>query len=233
MESAAEIIRKVRSQSRSILLENEAKEVCRSYGLRVPMSMVVTSEELARAKADEIGFPLVAKVVSRDIIHKSDCGGVVLGLSDSNQVALAFRNIVQRAQHNFPAAAVEGVLLETMVPSGTEVIVGGITDPQFGKVIMFGLGGLFVEIYSDVAFRIVPVTSEDAIEMIEELRGYSVLKGARGRPKVNVGVIQELITNLSRMVQELGSVDQVDLNPVVLHENDAIVLDAKIMLHAG
>lgn len=233
MESVKEMIQEIRSQGRSMLLEHEAKEVCRSYGLRAPCSAVVTNEEQARAKADELGFPLVAKVVSPDILHKSDCGGVILGLSDSDQVVTAFRNIVQSAQHNCPTASVEGVLLEAMVPSGTEVIAGCMTDPQFGKAVMFGLGGLFVEVYSDVAFRIVPVSREDATEMIEELRGYSILKGARGRPKVRLDVIQDLITNLSRMVQDLDVVDQVDLNPVILRESDATVVDAKIILRDG
>jgi acyl-CoA synthetase (NDP forming) len=191
---------------------------------------LATSESEAVELARELGYPLVAKVVSPDVLHKTDLGGVVLDISNETQVGEAFRTIVRSVREKSLSARVNGILLERMEPEGIEVIAGATNDPQFGKVVAFGLGGIFVETYADVAFRLVPISRMDAESMVKEIRGAAVFAGARGGKRVDPEVILTLITAVSRMADELDDVEQIDLNPAILRGDQATVVDARFLL---
>ena len=210
------------------LLEPEAYELLKSYGLPVPPFRLTTSPEAAEAAAQEIGYPVVAKIVSKDILHKSEAGGVILNLRNGEEVRRACRQITERARDL--KAEVRGILIAKMSPPGTEVIVGLTQDPQFGPAVMFGLGGIFVEVYRDVAFRLVPMTSKDAKAMIREVKGFPVLQGVRGRRPADLEALSDLLLKVSRIAEENPEIAEMDLNPVVLYETGLQVVDARVLL---
>ena len=232
MESIEEIIEKALSQGRKWLLEPEAKEICRQFQIPVPDFGVATSKKEAVDLANKIGYPVVLKIISPQIIHKSDVGGVVIGLKNDTEVKKAYDRIIEKVRVKMPNVKVEGVLVEKMYPSDVEVIVGMVKDPQFGPAIMFGLGGIFVEILKDVSFRIVPVSEEDAREMIQEIKAYPILAGARGRAQKDINAIMKIILKVSELVSRYERINQLDLNPIFVYEKGkgAIAVDARIIL---
>ncbi|MCK4581536.1 MAG: acetate--CoA ligase family protein, partial [Dehalococcoidia bacterium] len=175
------------------------------------------------------GFPVVLKVVSTDVVHKSDAGGVRLGLANATQVGKAYSEIMSSVRQKYPQAMIQGVSVQAMAPPGIEVIVGMSKDPQFGPVLMFGLGGVLVEILKDVSFRIVPVTRTDAREMIREIKGYPMLEGYRGQGPASVSALEELIVELSQFVEQNPQIKELDLNPVFAYEDKAVAADARIV----
>jgi acyl-CoA synthetase (NDP forming) len=183
--------------NREWLLEPEAKELCRSYGLPVGKWAVVTTNSEAKEASARIGFPVVAKIVSSDVMHKSDVGGVILNLKDGGEVEAAFQHIKSICDGR--GYRFEGVLLERMANPGVETIIGGKRDPQFGPVILFGLGGIFVEIFKDVSFRVAPLDRVDAVEMISELKALPLLKGTRGRKPADLDALVDSILKVSDM----------------------------------
>lgn len=199
-------------------------------GIPVTRTEVAQTPDQAAELAGAIGYPVVLKIVSEQILHKSDIGGVVLGLTDAASVRAAFGDIVARGQAAAGEAAVQGVSVQPEVPAGTEVIVGLLTDPQFGPVVMAGLGGIFVEVLKDVAFRVVPLTPRDAGDMIRQLRGFPVLEGTRGRPGVDVAALERLILAVSRFAQEHPEVAELDLNPVIAHGTGVVAVDARVIV---
>ncbi len=224
-----EIIARARSQGRS-LLEPEAYAVLAAYGLPVLDYRLATSAEEASRLAGEIGFPAVMKVVSADVIHKSDAGGVKLGIDSSAAATEAFTAINDSVARAVPSARIEGVLIAPMASGGVEVIAGMVRDPQFGPAVMFGLGGVFVEILNDVVFEIAPVSPEEAERLIQSIRGYPLLAGARGSEPCDLESLTSIITGLSRLALELDEVEEIDLNPVLAGPTTARVLDARILL---
>ena len=168
MSQVNQIFNRVKKEGRKALLEPEAKTICIEYGIPVTKFKVASNEKDAAKFADEIGYPVVLKIVSQDIIHKSDAGGVLVNLKNGSEVATSYVKIIENAKRYKPDAKIAGVLVQEMAPQSTEVIVGAIKDPQFGQTVMFGLGGIFVEILKDVNFRIAPLTTEDAKGMITE-----------------------------------------------------------------
>ncbi|MEM4658597.1 MAG: acetate--CoA ligase family protein [Candidatus Methanosuratincola sp.] len=212
---------------RGWLLEPEAKELCREYGLPVGEWAVVDDPEGAAREAERLGFPLAAKIVSSDVIHKSDVGGVALNV-DAASVKEVFRRMKGIAEGN--GYRFEGVLLERMAPPGVETIIGAKRDPQFGPVLMFGLGGIFVEVFKDVAFRVAPIDRADAEEMISELKAYPVLRGIRGRKPSDIEGIIDSLLRVSRMVTDLGEIKEIDLNPVIVYEKGCRIVDARVIL---
>ncbi len=211
-----------------VITEDSVKEILSLYSINVPLYALVTSSADAAAKAREIGFPLVAKIVSPDILHKTDVGGVKVGLNTESDVKKAFEEMYFRLKEKHD---VSGVLLEKMVPPGVELIVGLQNDSQFGPCIMVGLGGIYTEIFKDVSFRVLPITKTDALEMLESLRGKSVLKGFRGSKPVDLEMLATAIANIGSLGTDLaGKYESVDFNPVVVYHNTYSIVDAKIIL---
>src|SRR6266496_4003767 len=191
--SVAEVIDNARSQGRTLLTEVESKQVLHEAGIPVALAVFAPDSTAAVQAAEKAGFPVVMKVVSPDVAHKSDVGGVRLGLESKKDVRLAFDEMMAAVKAAQPAARIEGVAVQRMAPAGTEVIIGMSKDPQFGPVMMFGLGGVFVEVLKDVAFRVVPIEERDARQMIEEIKGYPVLEGYRGHDPADVAKLRELL----------------------------------------
>jgi acetyl-CoA synthetase (ADP-forming) len=224
------IIAQARSENRTALLESEAKTIMMEYGVSVPKFKLATNEKEALQIAESIGFPVVAKIVSPEIIHKSDAGGVKVGLKTAADVEAAYKTIMENAKNYDPKARLLGVLVMEMAPQGTEVIVGAIKDPQFGATIMFGLGGIFVEVLKDVTFKIAPVTFDEAKEMITNLKAAALLKGYRNTPAADVDALAQIIVNVSKLLMEHPEIKELDLNPVLAYAKGASTVDARIIL---
>lgn len=211
-----------------VITEESSKEILGEYGIRVPKYALVTNSDDAAQKSKEIGFPLVAKIVSPDILHKTDVGGVKVGLGSENEVKKAFDDMFYRLKEKFD---VKGVLLEKMVPEGVELIIGLQNDFQFGPSIMVGLGGIYTELFKDVSFRVLPVTKGDALKMLESLRGKDILKGFRGSKAIDLDMLSEAIVNIGTLgVDMAGKYESIDFNPVVVYPDSYYVVDAKIIL---
>ena len=219
-----------RTEGRVLLNEVEAKALLGEAGIPVTPTRLARSAAEAVAIAEELGFPAVLKIVSPDIAHKSDVGGVALGLANPAAVRRARREMLVRVREAAPSARIEGVSVQRMAAPGIEVIVGATTDPQFGPVLMFGLGGVFVEVLKDVAFRIVPLEPRDAAQMVREIRGLPVLQGARGAPPADLGALERLILQVSRFMAGHPDVAELDLNPVFAYAEGAVAVDARIVL---
>ena len=230
MSTVSEILNKVKKEKRKFLLEPEAKTVCMRCGIPVTNFKVAKNEAEAVKFAEEIGYPIVLKIVSPDIIHKSDVGGVVVGLKTAKDVRNAYKQILESIKKHKADAKIVGVLVQEMAPSSTEVIVGAIKDPQFGPAVMFGLGGIFVEVLKDVTFRVAPITVDEAREMITEVKAYPLLKGYRNQPPADIEAIVQILLNTSRLVMEHQEIKELDLNPIIVYEKGAKTVDARIIL---
>ena len=230
MGRAPLIFEGARKQGRNFLLEPEAKAVCMEYGIPVTVFRVAKTEEEALKFADDIGYPVVLKIVSPDVIHKSDVGGVIINLKTPEEVKDAYRKILANVKKHKADAEIVGILVQEMAPKSTEVIVGATKDPQFGPALMFGLGGVFVEILEDVTFRITPITERDALEMITEVKAYPLLKGYRGQPPADIDTIASILLNTSKLVIDHPEIKEVDLNPIMVYEKGAKTVDARIVL---
>jgi acetyl-CoA synthetase (ADP-forming) len=230
MKAASETFNRALKDGRKHLLESEAKTVCMEYGIPVTKFQVAGNEEETVKFACEIGFPVVLKIVSPDVIHKSDVGGVFVDLKTADDVRSAYRQILQNVKKHKADAKIVGVLVQEMIPQSTEVIVGAVKDPQFGPALMFGLGGIFVEILRDVAFRVAPIDEDEAREMISEVKAYPLLKGYRNLPPADIEAIVKILVNTSRLVTEHHEIKELDLNPVMVYEKGAKAVDARIIL---
>ncbi|HJP41430.1 MAG TPA: acetate--CoA ligase family protein [Dehalococcoidia bacterium] len=224
------VLEKARSEGRTLLNEVEAKQLLRDAGVPVVTTVLATTSEEAKAQAEAVGYPVVLKVVSPDIAHKSDVGGVKIGLEDSGAVTAAYDEIMASAKKAVPDANIVGVAVQNMAPQGTEVIVGMTTDPQFGPVLMFGLGGIMVEVLKDVSFRLVPLTERDADQMINEIQGRPLLEGVRGQPPADKGALRDAILNVAKFVEAHPEVQELDLNPMFAYPDGTIAVDARIVV---
>ena len=224
-----QIIGKAKKEKRS-LLETEAKELLKEYGIPVPDFKLIKSEDEIARLAKEINFPIVMKIVSPDIIHKTDARGVKVGVKDEEEARMTYQEIISKAIKYNKKASISGVIAYTMVPQGTEIIIGMMKDPHFGPVIMFGLGGIFVEVLKDISFRILPIEEIDAREMITEIKGYEILKGARGNPPRDIRAIEEVLMKVSKLTMENPEINEIDLNPIFVFENGIQVVDARMIL---
>ncbi|MDI6847625.1 MAG: acetate--CoA ligase family protein [Candidatus Bathyarchaeia archaeon] len=230
MNIVSEIFKNAKKEGRKFLLESEAKTVCTKYGIQVTNFKVAKNEAEAVKFAEKIGYPVVLKIVSPDIIHKSDIGGVIINLKNSKSVRNAYRQIVKNVRKRRTKARIVGILVQEMAPSSTEVIVGAIKDPQFGPALMFGLGGIFVEVLKDVTFRVAPIMEDEAREMIAEVKAYPLLKGYRNLPPADIDAIVQILLNTSRLVMEHQEIKELDLNPIMVYEKGAKTVDARIIL---
>jgi len=223
------ILDQVRKEGRSILTEFESKRILKQVGISVVETRLAKTQKEAVSLSRKMGFPVVLKIASPDVIHKSDSGGVKLSLNNAAEVKKAYDEILKKVKRQYPKAAVHGVSVQKMVRPGTEVIIGTSQDPQFGPVIMFGLGGIFVELLKDVSFRVIPVKRKDAQEMIEEIKGYPLLQGYRGKEPASLTALVEIILKVSEFVEQNSQIKELELNPVFAYRNKAIAVDARII----
>ena len=231
--SVAEVIDNARSQGRTLLTEVESKQILHEAGIPVALSVLARDAKDAAKAAEKNGFPVVLKILSPDVTHKSDVGGVRIGLESKEDVKEAFDEIMDAVKTAQPDARIEGVAVQTMAPAGTEVIVGMSKDPQFGPVMMFGLGGILVEVLKDVAFRIVPLEPKDAREMVREIKGFPILQGVRGQPAADIAALENLILKVSEFVEAHPEIDELDLNPVFAYPDGVLAVDARIVVAHG
>jgi len=211
-----------------VITEESSKKILADYGIKVPPYALVTTPSEAEKKATEIGFPLVAKVVSPEILHKTDVKGVKVGIKSGSEAEAVFSEMYDRLSKQYQ---IKGILLEKMVPPGVEIIIGLQNDAQFGPVLMVGLGGIFTEVFQDVSFRVLPINENDAEEMLTDLKGSKLLKGFRGSEAIDIGVLKDALMNIGRLGIDLAPYfESVDFNPVILYPRDYCVVDAKIIL---
>ena len=224
-DELAETIHQAVRDNRSYLMEHEAKEILEGIGIRTTGFLVARSEDEVLAKSEKIGYPVVLKIVSPDVVHKTDAGGVKLNLRSAEDVRTAYQDILEKFKYQH----IEGVTVQKMAKPGIEAIIGVTRDPSFGPLIMFGLGGVFVEVLRDVSFRILPITEKDASEMIAEIRGAAILEGYRGQA-VDLDSLSNLLIKISQLVIENPEISELDLNPLFLYPDGYITVDARMFV---
>lgn len=215
---------------KGLLDENVTAELFALYGLPLPKHALATSGEEAVRAAEKIGYPLIAKISSPQILHKTDVGGVRANLKSAEEVALAYRDILQNVREHAPEAHVEGVLLQQFLPAGDEFIVGAVHDSSFGPLVMAGLGGIYTELFRDTAFRVAPVDTEDAYRMLASLGAWRLLLGMRGKSQSDIDALAALISSVSCMVDECPEIRELDINPVIVRSDGIVIADAKVVI---
>lgn len=229
---AQDLITQARSQQRVALDEYAGKSLLTEYGVAVPRSVTIKNAGEVDAAFAKLKPPLVVKIMSPDILHKSDAGGVKVGLKSAAEVKDAIN--VMAASPKIKAARIDGYLIEEMAPSGQEIVIGGLRDPQFGPLVMVGLGGIFVEVLADVSFRICPITRLDAEEMLNELKGAAILAGARGRKAVSREAIIDALLKIGGenglLMHHADDISEADINPLMVSESAAVAVDARFIL---
>lgn len=213
-----------------ILHEVAAKELLEAAGIPVVPTFLAENKEEAVERSKALGFPVVLKIVSPEVTHKTEAGGVMLNLKDPREVAQGYEEICARFRKNFPAATLLGVSVQKMVTGGRELFAGISRDPQFGALVAFGVGGIFVEVFKDVALRLVPLTPEDAWEMLAEIKGSVLLEGFRGMPPVNKAAIVEALLKLSALAIANPEISELDINPLFATAEGVIAADARVVL---
>jgi acetyltransferase len=230
-EKGVQIIKKAKNEGRSSLLEPEAKNLLDLHGAAVSHDCLAKTPEEAVLFAKRSGGKMVLKIVSPDILHKSDANGVRLGLETDDQIRKAFNDIVKNAREFNPKADIRGALISPMAEAGVEIIIGTTIDDQFGPVIMVGLGGIMVEVIKDVAFRVLPISGiEEAGQMIQDTRSHRILKGIRGNAPSDIDALKQLLITCSDVIEAYPEIKEMDLNPVIVHPDGLMVVDARIIL---
>ncbi len=224
------IVQKALLQKRFELLEPESKELIEIFGIPTTRRTVATSPADAVKAATAIGYPVVLKIVSPDISHKTDVGGVKVGINSDEGVRVAYEEIIDNVKKKQPDARINGILVEEMAKASTEVIVGGLRDPQFGPAVMFGLGGIFVEVFKDVSFRIAPIEEHEALDMINEVKGAKILKGFRNTEALDIPTLAQTIMHVSDMMVSIEEIKEIDLNPVIVYPQGVKSVDARIII---
>lgn len=224
------LVKEAVSLGKKALAEPDAKEILRYCSVPVPKFQVVKDVNGAMEAAEKIGYPLVLKIVSPDIIHKSDIGGVAVGIPDAKEIELRWSTMILSVADENPTAMIEGFLIEEMVPKGVEVIVGAVKDDQFGTYVMFGTGGVSVELMKDVSFRLGPIDKDEALEMMGEVKGFPLLTGFRGSTYKDLDAVAEVIVKLSRTVEEIDGLKELEINPLIVYERGVMAVDARAVL---
>lgn len=237
MNVAKKIFKTAHEEGRTFVLEHEAKDIMKAYGIPIPAYATASTADEAVAKSKEIGFPVVLKILSKDILHKSDAGGVIINIKDEDSVRKAFDEIMKNATNYGKEKEIEvdlsrGVFISDFVDMGTEIIVGVTMDPHFGHALMAGLGGIFVEVLKDVSFRLIPFTEVDAREMLGELKAYKILEGVRGQGPRDVDSLIKVMLAVSKMIVENPEITELDCNPTFVYEEGkgSLVVDARILI---
>ncbi|HEX7628794.1 MAG TPA: acetate--CoA ligase family protein, partial [Candidatus Methylomirabilis sp.] len=231
-ERVAAMFQEVRRQGRNQLAEREAREVIAAYGFRLPQNVLTRTVDEAVAAATRIGFPVALKIVSHEILHKTDVGGVRLNLPDADAVAQGFGSIDASVRRFFPSAVIQGIAVQEMVAGGKEVILGMTRDPSFGPLLMFGLGGIYVEVLKDVAFRVAPIGPDEAEAMIREIRSFPLLRGVRGEKPSDMAAMVEALERLSQLCTDFPEILELDVNPLLVKPegSGAVAIDARLAL---
>jgi len=227
------VLDRVRSEGRVTIGDAEARDIQVASGLHIPHSRLAPRPDEAVKIASQIGYPVVLKIASPDILHKTDVGGVKVGLDNPNDVRDAYELMTYRAQRYVPEARLWGCQVQEMVPAGgLEILVGMNRDPQFGPLVTFGLGGIYVETLKDVTFRIAPFSSQDAENMLREIRTHALLDGVRGQPAVDKSAIIETLLRIGQLVQDFPEIVELDINPLIVYpeEQGAISIDMRLVL---
>lgn len=222
----AEVIKDKIESNQTVLTEFESKKLLQEIGISVPVQKLTTSKEETISAAEEIGFPIVMKLMAEDVVHKSDTGAVKLNLKTIEDVTEAYDDLMKIPSQKEKQISVQKMADEPI----TELIIGMTTDPQFGPALMFGIGGILVELLEDVSFRIAPITEYDAKEMITEIKGFPILDGYRGKPKADLVAIVEVLMKISDLVTKHEEINEMDLNPVFIYDKGLICVDARIIL---
>ncbi|HWR09468.1 acetate--CoA ligase family protein [Sporomusa sp.] len=225
-----EVIKKSVSNGDAVVPELEAQEICRSFSISCPPATLVADREQCLTEAQNMGYPVVIKIFSREIIHKSDVGGVITGIYNPEQLKKAFEQLMDNAKKHAPKAEIAGVIVQKQMPKGVEVVVGGLKNDQFGPVVMFGLGGIYVEVFKDVSFRLVPLDKEEAFRLVKETKVYKLLQGARGEKPCNIEALCEVIVNTGRLLAAFPEIKELDFNPVFCYPDSCTVVDARLVL---
>lgn len=207
----------------------DSKKIIEKYGVKFADSRLAKNIEEALIIANSIGYPIALKVVSNEISHKTDAGGVAVGIRNDSELEESFRKIMSNVKRKSSKAKIQGILVQKMIEDGVNVLIGGKKDPQFGQVIAFGLGGVFVELMEDVAFRLAPISKKEALEMMAETKGFKILEGYRGK-SYDIDAIAALIVKVSRMLDKRKDIVELDINPVIALKKDAVAVDARIVL---
>jgi acetyltransferase len=232
-KAAQKIFEQVRQEGRLSIGDAEARGILQAYGMRIPRSIVAETPAQAVEFASDIGYPVVLKIASPDILHKTDVGGVKVGLSNAEDVRDAFELMMYRAQRYVPEARLWGCLVQEMVPAGgLEVLVGMNRDPQFGPLITFGLGGIYVETLKDVTFRVAPLSKEEARDMMNEIRAHALLDGVRGMPPADKEAIVDTLLRIGQLVLDFPEIVELDINPLMVYEENqgAIAIDMRLIM---
>jgi len=223
-------IEEFKGREEKFLPEPICEEILASYNIPTPPARLAKESKEAVEFAKKIGFPVVLKVISPQIIHKSDAGGVMVGIKNEKEVEKAFNKILENVKRYNSRAHIQGIYVQKMAPPSREVIIGAVKDGQFGQVVMFGLGGIFVEVLKDVVFRVAPIDRREAREMIDEIKGLPILKGVRGEEPIDFDSLSEAIANISRLVVDFSQIGQFDANPVCVYPDKLYAVDARIIL---
>jgi acetyl coenzyme A synthetase (ADP forming)-like protein len=224
------LIDSVRGSGRRALNASEAKQLCDAYKISIPKQALAKTAADAVKIATRLRFPVVLKIISDDILHKTEAGGVIVGLSNAREVRLGFDRLIKSARAYRKNAVVEGVLVQQMVRGGQEVLIGAVTDPSFGKMVAFGLGGVLVEVMKDVAFRLAPISKKDALSMLDSVGGAEILRGVRGGKGVDRGALADIIQKVSKLVSDFPDILEVDLNPIFATDKGAVAVDVRLVV---
>jgi acetyl coenzyme A synthetase (ADP forming)-like protein len=227
---ARSILETVKREGRTSLTAPEARELCEAWQIPIPKEALATTADQAASQAEAIGFPVVLKIVSPQILHKTEAGGVLVGVKSADDVRAGFKRIVESAGRYDPKAEILGVQVQQMLVGGQEVIVGAVTDPSFGKLVAFGLGGVLVEVLKDITFRLAPVDRTEALSMLDGIQAAAILKGVRGAPPVDREALSDLIVKVSRLVDAVPEIVELDLNPVFARTDGAIAADVRVVV---
>ena len=229
---ALDVLSRVRREKRTILTEVESMELLRQAGLTVVDSRLARIKKDAIQLSRELGFPVALKIVSPDIVHRSEVGGIKLGIRNEAQLQKAFDEIMEAVRVKHPRARIQGVSVQHMVPRGLEAIVGMSKDPQLGPVLMFGLGGVLVEVLKDVSFRLVPVSKSDASQMLREIKGYPLIQGYRDSKPVSILALEDTLLKVSKFVEKTAAIRTLEINPLFAYRERAVAVDARITIES-
>src|SRR6187399_2836157 len=229
-QAVRRVLDTVKADKRTSLTAPEGKLVCDAYGIPVPKEGVAKSAAEAAKLATGMGFPVVMKIVSPDILHKTEAGGVVVGVKTAADAEANYATILANAKKYKADAKIEGIQVQQMLMGGQEVIIGAVTDGSFGKLVAFGLGGVLVEVLKDITFRMAPATKDDALSMLDGIQAHEMLKGVRGSDPANRDAIADIIVNVSKLITDFPEISELDLNPVFATKKDAIAADVRIVV---
>ena len=226
-----EILERCVAGGTAIIPELESQKICHEFGISCPPAILAGSEDECLQAANSIGYPVVLKIVSREIIHKSDVGGVVAGIGDSGQLRQCYTRMIETVQSRCPKATLRGVLVQKQVKKAVEAVVGGLRNEQFGPVVMVGLGGIYVEVLKDISFRLAPVDREEALRQVKETKLYRLLQGVRGERPCDIDRLCSLIVSTGQMISSLAEITEIDFNPVICSSDECTVVDVRLVLN--